>query len=369
MSDRRLKYLFLVQGEGRGHMTQAISLFHLLTNAGHQVTHVFVGKSKRRQIPEYFTKNIHCPVEQIASPNFVTDPNNKSVRLGASLIFNLKYLRVYYTSMRRIQQKVEDDKIDVVVNFYDFLGGIYYILFKPKAILVSVAHQYLAAHPEFEFAKGPWLDKFLLRLNNRLTAWGAKRRLALSFMEYQPDSIKKLTVVPPLLRQEIFELKIASDGFILGYMVNDGYAEEVMQWHNTHRDVVVHCFWDRKGYPEEWECRKNLTFHQLNDKKFLSMMASCKGYISTAGFESICEAMYLQKPVLMIPVSGQYEQACNAIDAQKAGAGISDEAFNISRLLEFIPQYHRNGENGFGSWLKQIEKRILPELTSEIFKV
>ena len=46
---------------------------------------------------------------------------------------------------------------------------------------------------------------------------------------------------------------------------------------------------------------------------FLEYMAGCKGYATTAGFESVCEAMYLQKPVLMVPT--HIKQECNALDA------------------------------------------------------
>lgn len=39
-------------------------------------------------------------------------------------------------------------------------------------------------------------------------------------------------------------------------------------------------------------------------------MQGCSGYVTTAGFESVCEAMYLGKPVMMIPT--HVEQEINA---------------------------------------------------------
>lgn len=60
-------------------------------------------------------------------------------------------------------------------------------------------------------------------------------------------------------------------------------------------------------------------------------MAGCKAYASTAGFESICEAMYLGKPVLMVPA--HIEQDCNAYDAMKAGAGIISDFLICSRCF------------------------------------
>jgi UDP:flavonoid glycosyltransferase YjiC (YdhE family) len=40
-----MKVLFVIQGEGRGHLTQALSLKQMLHNEGHEVVGVLVGKS------------------------------------------------------------------------------------------------------------------------------------------------------------------------------------------------------------------------------------------------------------------------------------------------------------------------------------
>ncbi|WP_369682453.1 hypothetical protein [Hoylesella buccalis] len=48
-------------------------------------------------------------------------------------------------------------------------------------------------------------------------------------------------------------------------------------------------------------------------------MANCKAYATTGGFESVCEAMYMGKPAMMIPV--HVEQECNAHEAMLEGAG------------------------------------------------
>ena len=40
-----MRYLFIIQGEGRGHLTQAMTLERLLTSHGHEVVKMLVGKS------------------------------------------------------------------------------------------------------------------------------------------------------------------------------------------------------------------------------------------------------------------------------------------------------------------------------------
>ena len=48
-----MKYLFIVQGEGRGHMTQAMTLERMLLDRGHEVVGIMVGKSPIRKVPEF----------------------------------------------------------------------------------------------------------------------------------------------------------------------------------------------------------------------------------------------------------------------------------------------------------------------------
>ena len=52
-----MKVVFVVQGEGRGHMTQAITMKELLCSNGHEVTKVLVGRSKSRSLPDFFKRN------------------------------------------------------------------------------------------------------------------------------------------------------------------------------------------------------------------------------------------------------------------------------------------------------------------------
>ncbi|MGB3468363.1 MAG: glycosyltransferase family protein [Cyclobacteriaceae bacterium] len=355
------KFLFIIQGEGRGHMTQAISLYRILKKNGHEVCEVIVGKSIRRQIPDFFYNQLDgCKIDTIESPNFITDKKNKSIRIRPTVIANLKRLKTFRRSLNKLHQKVLEHQPDVIVNFYDFLGGIYNRLY-PHSRFICIAHQYLAQHPEFPFAKGNFWDRQSLKIANKVTSMKALKRLALSFSDGYKHC-EGIVITPPLLREELFSVHTLDENFILVYMVNDGYAEEVMNFHRDHPEVSLHCFWDRKNAQETEVVDETLCFHQINDVKFIEKMAACSGYASTAGFESICEAMLLGKPVMMVPVAGQYEQACNAIDAERAGAGICSDKFDIDILLDYISQ-HKSNPTGFKEWVAKCETIILPELT------
>ena len=84
-----MKVLFIVQGEGRGHLTQAITLEEILRRNGHEVVEVLVGKSNTRRLPGFFNRSIQAPVKRFLSPNFLPTPANKRVSMSRSIAYNL----------------------------------------------------------------------------------------------------------------------------------------------------------------------------------------------------------------------------------------------------------------------------------------
>lgn len=265
--------------------------------------------------------------------------------------------------MRTIRHTIKATHPDVVINFYELLGGLTFLLFRPKARLISVGHQYLLWHQDFVFPRSHRVDRFLLSINSSITSFCSHKYLALSFKPMAPAGNPKIIVVPPLLREEVFQCTASDKGYIHGYMLNAGYAAEIEAWHKANPSVPLHFFWDNRLAADETRIDDTLTFHRINDTKFLDMMAGSMAYCSTAGFESICEAFYLGKPAMMIPTANHFEQMCNALDAELAGAGVAATSFDLTKLLTFIPSYGKADE-GFRTWADTARERFLAELTS-----
>ena len=72
-----MRYLFIVQGEGRGHLTQAITMERMLLKHGHQVTGVLVGNNSGSGLPAFFKEQIHAPVTCFNTVTFVPSAKNK----------------------------------------------------------------------------------------------------------------------------------------------------------------------------------------------------------------------------------------------------------------------------------------------------
>lgn len=350
-----MKFLFVVQGEGRGHLTQAITLEEILRRNGHEVVEVLVGESGSRQLPGFFNRSIHAPIKRFVSPNFLPVPAGKRVSLLRSIVYNLMRVPTYINSIDYIRRCINSSGADMVINFYELLTGLSYLFFRLSVPQVCIGHQYLFLHKDFEFPQAARTSLAFLKFFTILTSVGAKERLALSFRYMEDDARKRIRVLPPLLRKEVTLHESEEGDYIHGYMLNYGMGEDIVQWHKKHPHVPLRFFWDKWDEEAVKKIDDTLSFYQLDDVEFLRQMAGCKAYASTAGFESVCEAMYLGKPIMMVPV--HIEQDCNAYDARKSGAGIISSDFDLQQLLEFAKNYQPNRD--FVYWARSVEYTIL----------
>lgn len=357
-----MKVLFVIQGEGRGHLTQAITLESMLRRNGYDVVEVLVGQSKSRRLPGFFNRSIQAPVRRFLSPNFLPTPANRRVSLVRSVAYNLMHLPAYVRSMCYIRRRIRETGADLVINFYELLTGLTYLFLHPAVPQVCIGHQYLFLHPGFRFPHKSRMSLFLLRFFTRLTCIGACQRLALSFRPMSDVPVSRIRVVPPLLRLEVLTSESRKGDYLHGYLLNAGFAEDVLGWHRRHPRVSLHFFWDKPDEDDTCRMDDTLTFHQIDDVKFLRYMTGCRAYATTAGFESVCEAMYLGKPLLMVPA--HIEQDCNAYDAACTGAGIVADSFDLQKLLDFEREYRPNVE--FRYWVRSSERVILNALEGAI---
>ncbi len=192
------------------------------------------------------------------------------------------------------------------------------------------------------------------------TGWCPLHEAGLSLYDAPDIPGENLFVGPPILRQQLFELQPNPNGnFVLAYLLNHGYAEQIIEWHQKNPRTILHCFYDKPDAPPEFKHDATLTFHRLDGEKFLRMMADCKYVACTAGFEAVCEAAYLGKPLFLMPVENHVEQQINAIDATRIGLGITDKSFNLDRLVE-LPERLNNTK--FRAWLNRADSLLLQSI-------
>ncbi len=162
-----------------------------------------------------------------------------------SVLYNVLRLHKYMGSIRYIDRMIRQTDADVVVNFYELLTGLTYLILRPKATMVCIAHQYLFLHPDFVFrsrAHCRWRRYDFYEINgDRL-----RQKLALSFRKMREAPLGGIVVVPPLLRQEVLDAVPSNGSYLHGYLLNSGFSEEIRSWHSRHPSVPMHFFGIRK---------------------------------------------------------------------------------------------------------------------------
>jgi uncharacterized protein (TIGR00661 family) len=355
-----VRFLFSVLGEGRGHYTQALSLSAMLRKHGHEVVGAIVGTSDNRQVPAFFKDKFGAPIYEFSSPNFTTFYKQRRPSIFMSVLKNISRPFIFRKSLQTVKNLIKDIRPDVVVNFYEMITGMAYEIYKfDKKLgipMICIAHQYILLNNNYKTTAEQDVKYYLLRMLSKITSNRASKILALSFRDIPRSG--KVIAMPPLLRSEVFELQPQEGDYIHGYMVNSGYFEDVYHWHAKNPNIPLRFFWDKKDAEEITKIDDNFVLHTLNDEIFLKSMAGSRAYATTSGFESICEALYYRKPIMMIPV--HLEQEFNAFDAAISGAGITDKKFNLTKLIEFMPEY--KPDEGFHDWILKAEEMFIKEL-------
>ena len=73
----------------------------------------------------------------------------------------------------------------------------------------------------------------------------------------------------------------------------------------------------KKTYSEE-----NIEIYPISQQKWIESFASATGALLGAGFEAPSEALFLGKKLLVVPMTNQYEQQCNAAALHELGVKV-----------------------------------------------
>lgn len=376
--NRSLRVALLVLGEGRGHMTQALALTRHLHDAGHKVTHVDLGVSRLRPVPGYVERGLPVAPHRHEAAMLAPTAERTGIAAAATARHNLERLPRLVADGFALARRLREARVDVAVNLFDLVGGLGARLAARGVPLVSIGHNYLVDHPDVaRHARGGTsaLGRLGMQMLCRATAPGSTPVLALSFDAL--PAMGRLQVVPPLLRPELGRMRVDEDGSLLVYALNPGYARRVAEWQQTRPGLEVHCFveggWAALGLegarPDPGGAASRpaaaalggdgaasgpgLHLHDLDGAHFLERLARCRAYVGTAGFESLCEALWLGKPTLAIPVDGHDEQRFNAADALRAGAAVAGTWHDLDAFVDRPPRPSPQRVATFRAWVAQ----------------
>jgi len=352
-----MTYLFFIQGEGRGHMTQALTLKEKLEKRGHKISAIVIGAKNQETIPAFFKEQVNCPLFTVYSPTFTVDKKGQGINMPKSILNGIFNSPQYFKSIIKTREVVKTFNPDALISFYEPLVGSYLRLSRDKRRAFFIGHQYFMGHPVFKKYFPKKIIRTIFSFYNSFNAPRKRIKIALSFANEKDCPKKNLFVCPPLIREVIKKSFIKEDDFFLAYLLNKGYSQEIINWSKDNPNIKIEAFWN-KPEQEITIISPCLTFHHLGGQKFIDYLASCSGYISTAGFDSIAEAAYLQKNIIMVPTKNHFEQKCNAVDAVRTGIATEAEHFDLS-LTKNENETRKKSLITFKDWVDEFDNKII----------
>ena len=337
-----MKILFGVQTEGNGHITQCIATKQYLQSQGIEVTTAFAAK-KKRGLPKYFTDEFN--VIDYNGFDFVFD-NVGRVVIWKTIVKNTFELPRLIVSFIKICVIIQKEKPDAIFNYYEPLVGLTALFFK-NIKYVSFGHQYAMDSVIYPRINGYIVQKLFLSIINKITSIRAKI-VALSYYEFNDAT---MIVSPPILRDESYNVSDKKEDFVLVYLMNEDMLPQLISQAKKYPDINIQCF---TKLTKQYDELPNLKLFNLDGKLFQEKMKVCKAVVCSGGFETSAEAIYQNKPLLMIPMPNHYEQHANCNDAYLNSYAIYSESIDLSK----IPKYQLGNKKWFDTY-QYVLQRVL----------
>jgi uncharacterized protein (TIGR00661 family) len=124
-------------------------------------------------------------------------------------------------------------------------------------------------------------------------------------------------ILPPIIRKDVLELELEDKGHYTIYLPSYS-AEDIVSFTAQFPNHRFELF----SRVEKEYIAGNTIVKPVGVSAYLESFRTCAGLICGAGFEAPSEAMYCGKKLLISPIKGQYEQAANAVGAERLGVSV-----------------------------------------------
>lgn len=328
-----MKILYSIQGTGNGHVTRAREIVPLLQK-NHEIDVLISGIQADVDLPFDIKYRFH----------------------GLSFIFgkkgNVDIAETFKKS--RIRKLIRDikslpvDQYDLVISDFEPVSSwACYFTGKP---CVSVSHQ--AAVINKKSPKSSKIDpigKAILR-----SYAPAIRQYGFHFLPYDKN------IFTPVIRNEIRLKKPINKGHFTVYLpsYDDDRIIKVLS-------LIPNVRWEVFSKHNKKAIRKNnIWIRPINNEEFIDSMATSKGVLCGAGFESPAEALFLKKKLMVIPMKGQYEQQCNAAALNDLGVPVikSLKKKYVQKIIDWV-EFGKNIPVNYPDQTAQILENIIESET------
>jgi len=320
-----MRIVYGVQSTGRGHLARFAALKPLLDAGGHELLVIISG---RDEPPRFFLEAVGSSrYERMSGYKMVEDGAGGISKRGTAKAF-ITHMPDLLSSLYQAHKLISAFDPHLIISDFDPITGSPMVA--PSCFKVGIGNWAIARQRGTEHLPGMRMERFNTNLAVKLCTSGIDVLLGCNFYPYDENCL------PPILRPDIGDVPVRDAGHILVYHSFQGRLESMVEYARSHRDRELIVY----GYPvRPADMPENMRFEARADR-FLADLATCEAYVGTAGFQSVCEAFYLGKKIVVQPIDGHYEQKWNASKVEELGMGrwhhgdlASDLAYPFNRAL------------------------------------
>lgn len=338
------KLIFGVCGIGRGHIYRQLPIISHFAKTSKIA--IFTFGESYIFYKDFFIKNNNVKILPVTVPWIHGSKTGVDYQKTSRESFNKKNncISENFTAMAEAYEFLVG-KPDLIVSDYEPISAQYsYSLNVPLITIDQQSKYFYDGYPDQLDTLS--FEEERARLN--LFFPKANMRIACSF--FQPPSNKitygdfKITVVPPVIRNDVLKLKTTECGlpnqvlvYLSPYSSFVQSATRVLTILGKFPKHYFYLFISRNSdfAKTKKQLPKNIKIHFHGDKKFFDVLRSTGSAICTAGHMFISEMMFLNKPVYAIPLQ-TYEQKYNAQIIEANGFGISRPRIDFNSFCSFL---------------------------------
>lgn len=318
-----MRILYGAVGEGLGHAMRSRVVAEHLIGQGHEVKMAASGQA----LP-YFRE--HLPdVEEIWGLGFVLE--HGKVEAWKTLSLNVRgAVRGVPEDWRRGVALARAFAPELVLTDFDGFTYLYAKAHRRPVISIGNIQMVDRCRHDADILRGVHRDYREARFFVRSKLPRADRYLITTF--FHPPVRKKRTIlVPSILRSEILAAGPEPGEHLVVY----GRIGETATAALRASAVPCRVYGAGVGFEADEE-DGNLLYRPFANEVFVEDLRTCRGVVASAGFSLMSEVVYLHKPMLALPLAGQFEQEMNARYLERLGYGVAAASLDEASLERFL---------------------------------
>jgi uncharacterized protein (TIGR00661 family) len=346
------RIVYGLSGEGSGHAMRARVVLAHLAQQGHELKVATFDRGIAALSKDYDV----TPVEGLT----IAARDNR-VSLLRTLAENVKRLPRGARSARELRRKLFED-FDPELVICDFEPLTAHLALREHVPLVTLDNQHFLRYVEHERVPGRGREARTTLTLVRAIVPRSQRSIVTSFLPGKPRN-ERTVLVPPILRPEILALRPTRGEHVLVYCTQP-YPSLIDDLRSLGQVAFRLYGFERAGR------EKNLEFKKFSAPGFLEDLAGARAVVATAGFTLLGESLHLRKPLLALPMRGQYEQELNSYLLGKTGWGrdgrepgpetIGDFLFRLPQYEEALASYPRRDNRATFAAIDAAVRELIP---------